>query len=239
MKDAQEYNRRAMESGALTDAHVVQLVRHFQRAHGRLEVDGKAGPLTRAALDRAAAEPVVPVALQVVHGWLHGEGVQCVPADPSWFGEDMPYGPRAIVAHYTATAPGTALTMAKRRIVPRLNDDRAVSWHVTIGADGTIIQMVSFESQAWHCATGIVPFHGGMRPNKCAVGIELEGHGTEFPDPQVQAACRVWRALVDAYDIPRELAMLEHARLDPGRRSDPGPIWMGEHATRVLDHAFQ
>ncbi len=188
---AEDYNRRAMEHGDLTEAHVVQLVRHFQQAHGQLEVDGKAGPLTRAALELEVAEPGGPVALRVVGGWLHGEGVQRLPADPSWFGEDMPYGPRAIVAHYTATAPGTALTMATRRLVPRRNDDRAVSWHVTIGTDGGVIQMVPFESQAWHCATGTVPFHGGMRPNRCAVGIELEGHGTEFPEPQVLAACRV------------------------------------------------
>lgn len=26
--------------------------------------------------------------------------------------------------------------------------------------------------------------------------------------------------------------------LDPGRRIDPGPVWMGRHAERVLEFAF-
>lgn len=79
----------------------------------------------------------------------------------------------------------------------------------------------------------------GRLPNACAIGIELEGYGQVFPEPQVVAACRVWRALVNAYGIPRELAMLEHSRFDPERRADPGPIWMAGHAGRVLVHAFK
>ena len=234
MSDATAYNRRALERGELTDEHLVELVRYFQRMHG-LDADGKAGPLTRGALERSAE----PGALHVVDGWLYGDGVLRLAADPSWFGDDMPAGPLAIVAHYTATLPGTAITMATRRIVRRRANDRAASWHVTIAADGTIIQMISFAAQAWHCARGIVPVNGGTRPNACAIGIELEGHGQIFPERQVEAACRVWRALVNAYDISRALAMLAHSRFDPERRSDPGPVWMNEHAAHVLNYAFR
>jgi hypothetical protein len=234
--NAVEYNRRARERGELTDEQVADFVRYFQRAHGGLDVDGKAGPLTRAALERATE----PATLRVIDGWLQGDGVLRLAADPSWFGDDMPAGPLAIVAHYTATAPGTGITMATRRIVRRGAEDRAASWHVTVAADGLIIQMVPFHAQAWHCARGVVPVPGGMmRPNACAIGIELEGHGQEFPAPQVAAACRVWRALVHAYAIPRTLSMFEHSVFDPERRDDPGPIWMQAHAPLVLDYAFR
>lgn len=234
--NASEYNRQALVRGELTDEHLVTLVRHFQRTHGSLVVDGKAGPNTRAALERSV---IAPDALRVVDGWLHGDGVHRMPADPSWFGEDMPKGPLAIMAHYTATPPGTALTMAARRTVPRKGGDRVASWHVTIATDGATIQMIPFGWQAWHCATGLVPVRGGgMRPNQCAIGIELEGHGKEFPDAQVAAARRVWYAIVHAYGIPQELAMLQHSEFDKERRRDPGEVWMTEHAGSVIAHAY-
>lgn len=218
----------------LTDEHLAELVRYFQRSHGGLDVDGKAGPKTRAAIERS----VEPGALRVVNGWLHGDGVQHRAADPSWFGEDMPRGPLAIMAHYTATPPGTALTMATRRMAPRKRSDRVASWHVTIATDGAVIQMIPFGSQAWHCATGLVPVRGGgMRPNQCAIGIELEGHGKEFPDAQVAAARRVWYAIVHTYSIRQELAMLQHSEYDKGRRQDPGEVWMTKHAGLVLAYA--
>ena len=70
------------------------------------------------------------------------------------------------------------------------------------------------------------------------MGIELVGHGEEFPSAQVAAVARMWRAIVRAYGIPRERAMLQHSELDPGRRVDPGPVWMGRHAERVLELAY-
>lgn len=146
------------------------------------------------------------------------------------------------MAHYTATDPGTADAMAKRRARERTADDRAASWHITICADGRIVQMVPFRRVAWHCARGTLRDVDRSLPrtsiNQAAIGIELEGHGRKFPDAQVQAAMRVWRALVRAYGIPRELAMLEHSRFDPKRRSDPGPVWMARHAGEVLDAAY-
>lgn len=232
-----DYNRRALDRGELTDEHLVELVRAYQRDHG-LDADGMAGPRTRSVLDRALVGHDTGE-LCVVDGWLHGDGVQRVPADPSWYGLSMPLGPRAIVAHYTATTPGAALSMASRRTVPRRRSDRAASWHVTIATTGDVIQMVPLGSQAWHCAAGTVRAGANvhMRPNACAIGIELEGHGDVFPPAQVAAAEQVWRALVRAYGIPRDLAMLEHSALDPERRSDPGPRWMLEHAPGVLDAA--
>lgn len=228
-----DYNRRALDRGELADEHLVELVRAYQRAHG-LDADGMAGPRTRAALDRALVGPVTGE-LRVVNGWLQGAGVEAIPAHRSWYSGPMQRPPQAIVAHYTATAPGTARSLHTRRVAQRARGARNTSWHITIAADGAVYQMVPLVHRARHCGRGQIE---GQSPNACAIGIELEGHGDTFPQPQIGAAARVWRALVSAYDIPRQLAMIEHSSLDPARRSDPGPVWMREHAPGVLEYAL-
>lgn len=226
-----EYNRRALAEGLLTDDHVAQLVRSFQVSRG-LTPDGKAGLLTRSTLDR---ERGVPGDLTVAQHLLSGPGVEQVMAHPSWYSGPMPDGPLAIVAHYTATDPGAARSLHERRTKRRGMLARNTSWHITIAADGAVYQMVPLDRMARHCGRGII---AGQRPNACSIGIELEGHGDVFPEVQVAAACRVWRALVREYKIPRARAMIGHSVLDPAHRSDPGKVWTGVHAARVLDHAF-
>lgn len=223
-----EYNRRALERGELTDEQLVQLVRCFQEDRGLLP-DGKAGPITRRVLEGLVADPG---GLRVVDGWLKGPGVETIAAHPSWFNGPMARGPLAIVAHYTATDPGTARSLHERRMGRRPLLARNTSWHVTIAADGAIYQMVPLTHRARHCGRGEI---GGRAPNEVSLGIELEGHGREFPERQVAVACRVWRAIVRAYAIPVERAMLAHSALDPKNRNDPGPVWMNKHAHRVLD----
>lgn len=173
------------------------------------------------------------------NGWLRGSVVR-MPIDPSWYSPRMTSGrPQAIVAHYTATDPGTGRVMARNRQRRRTKNDRAASWHVTIETDGTVIQMAPLTAACWHAGSPTARRIPGVGfANNTAVGIELVGHGREFPPEQVAAAARVWRAIVTAYDIQRELAMVTHAELDPQRRSDPGPVWMREHAERVLDEAY-
>lgn len=230
----EDFNRRAMDEGLLTPEHIAMLVRSYQAARG-LGVDGKAGVLTRQVLDRDIAGDDRVGDFTVDGHLLDGLGVERILAHGSWYGGPMPRGPLAIVAHYTATDPGTARSLHERRTRRRGLLARTASWHVTIAADGTVYQMVPFDRQAWHCGAGRVE---GLRTNQAAIGLELEGHGDTFPETQIAAACRVWRALVRAYRIPRERAMLEHSALDPKRRSDPGPVWMRQHAPRVLAHAF-
>ncbi|ACY18210.1 N-acetylmuramoyl-L-alanine amidase [Haliangium ochraceum] len=230
---ADDYNQRALAAGRLRTAHLTALTRRFQDQHG-LVADGKCGPLTRAVLEREA------FALEMAGGWLSGPGVVHLRAHASWFGAAMPAGPLAIMAHYTATDPGTARAMAERRVRERTSQNRPASWHITIDHEGTIWQMVAASACAWHCARGKVDGPSGKKLsiNQAVVGIELEGHGEEFTAAQIEAACRVWRALVRTYAIPDHLAMLEHSRYDPGRRVDPGPVWMKQHAQRVLAFAF-
>lgn len=168
-------------------------------------------------------------------GWLVGENVRRMPS-ARHSSLSVP-SPIAVMWHYTATDPGTAGSMAKRLQSFRRGHDRAASWHVCIGADGTLWQSVSFLRGAWHCARGhLLERRWGVtwdytlgdvqhRINACALGIELEGHGKAFPAPQIAAAMRLLGALVDAYPIHPTLAVLAHSHFDPARRSDPGPVW--------------
>lgn len=231
MSTASEFNASQLAIGALTWDHVTELVRYWQAGHHPLEVDGMAGPATIASID-------LPAEMRVgADHWL--VGARHMPIDTSWYGGPI-HGPGGIVAHYTATSSGTSVAMAKNRQRPfDRARDRAASWHLTIDTDGSVIQMVPLDRIAWHAGgASALPVRGLGSANGSCIGIELVGHGDVFPAAQVEAAKRVWRALVRRYQIAREHAMLEHAKIDPTRRGDPGPVWMGQYANAVLAAAF-
>lgn len=247
---ADDFNEAEWESGRLKPAHISELAARFQRAEG-LEPDGKVGPSTRARLEllrgRIPGEPPpIPsyAPLEARDGWLVGERVTVVPSHRSWYYDrlDTPSGiPGAIVAHYTATDPGTAIVMANKRVKPyRRILDRAASWHVSVEADGSIVQMAPFIAGCWHAGGRSAKPIAGLGPaNRTAVGVELVGHGENWPAAQVAAAARVWRALVRAYTIPRARAMVTHQELDPTRKRDPGELWLTHAAPGVLDYAYR
>jgi N-acetyl-anhydromuramyl-L-alanine amidase AmpD len=192
-------------------------------------------------LKRAEPEPELPAPVTVDRfGWLHGDGVTRIPSHSSWFYAKLSTAtgdPVAIVAHATATAPGTAINMARRRVQPRKPDDRAASWHISIEADGSIVQQASCRVGCWHAVGSI---KGAGAANRVSVGIELVGFERgPWPPAQVEAAKRVWMAIVQHYGIKRELAMVPHAVIDPERRSDPGRPWMRDHAEAVLEYAYR
>ena len=175
-------------------------------------------------------------------GWLHGPNIQRIPAHPSWFTARLASGESlGIMAHYTNTGAGTAEVMARRRTRPLRDTDRRASWHLTIAGDGQVVQMVPCLAGAWHCRRGRVTAANGKRYriNRSVLGIELEGFGRAFPPAQVRAAAQVWAALVRHYSIAPDLAMLQHSEFDPKRRKDPGPVWMKQHAPRVLRYAYR
>lgn len=188
---------------------------------------------------RAEEQPELPPLHVNESGWLEGDGVTRIETHPSWFYTRLstPTGnPLAIVAHASATAPGTAINMARRRTVWRTKTDRAASWHISIEADGSVIQMASAEVGCWHA---IGQIKGAGPANRVSVGIELIGYEKgPWPPEQVDGARRVWRALVQSYGIKRRLAMIPHAVIDPKRRSDPGKPWMLGYAESVLDYAY-
>ena len=183
-------------------------------------------------------------------GWLVGDGVTIIKSHRSWQYPGLATKdgePEAIVAHYTATDPGTAVGMAKRRVQPwadfaagyrRSYPGKPVpqnSWHVSAEANGALVQMASFKVGCWHAVGSI---KGVGAANRTSASVELVGHGKVFPDLQVLGAARLWRALVRAYAVPEALAMVPHAVIDPEHRSDPGPVWMRQHAPAVLEYAF-
>lgn len=192
--------------------------------------------------------------LHIEDGWLVGPGVQRVEMHASWRYSWLStplHEPLAIVAHYTATDPGTALGMAKRRQRPwsefaaEFRKDypgKPVpqnSWHLSIEAGGGIVQMAPLTSGCWHVGSPTAKQIPGVGwGNRTAVGIELVGWGKSFPPAQVEAAHHVWRAIVRAYGIKREHAMVTHQSIDPTRREDPGPVWMKQHAPDVLAFAY-
>lgn len=234
-----DYNAAQLAAGRLTPAHVAELARHWQATHG-LAADGMAGPATIASLDAALQPSGDPEALQIVNHWLTGPGVTRIPAHPSWFGGVLAAGkPLGIVAHFTDTGPGTAPVMANNRTRPFQAGDRAASWHLTIDTDGSVVQMIPLDHVAWHAGGSTARQVPGIGwANQHTVGIELVGDGSAFTPDQVTTACALWRAIVRHYGIPREHAMLTHQEIDPTRRDDPGPVWMGQHAPVVINAAY-
>lgn len=235
MTSPSAYNAAQLASGALTPDAITELVHYWQAGHG-LVADGMAGPRTIASLSPPAG------VLTIADGWLVGPRVERIEAHPSWYGGLLTGGaPGGIVAHYTATNPGTALAMARRR-ARRFGsdpDDRLASWHISIDADGSIVQMVQLDHVAWHAGSNTARKVPGLGwANHTCIGIELVGNGREFPPAQVASAREVWRALVRHYGIAREHAMITHQSIDPTRREDPGPVWMGQHAPGVVEFAF-
>lgn len=171
-------------------------------------------------------------------GWLEGAGVVRMPSHPSWYYPKLstPHGdPLAIVAHASATNPGTGVVMARNRMKARVSTDRAASWHASVEAD-SIVQMAPFHVGCWHAIGNI---KGVGAANRTSIGIEMVGwEKGPWPEAQIGQAARLWRALVQSYGIQRQFAMVPHAIIDPDRRSDPGAPFMKTWAPQILDFAF-
>ena len=96
-----------------------------------------------------------------------------------------------------------------------------VSAHFLIRRDGGIIQFVSCAKRAWHA--GVSSWQGRSACNDFSIGIELEGSDFEpFNDPQYAALIRLSRLLRRSYPIR---AIVGHADISPGRKTDPGPCF--------------
>jgi len=249
-KEADDFNATQLVNGVLKIEHITELVMYWQSGHPGLDVDGKAGvkqtipSIVKAIAQRKSPTPV-PAGdeLAVAADWLVGPNLQRIAAHESWYGGVLASGkPLGIVAHYTDTNPGTAIVMAKRRArqFGQDPDDRMASWHITIETDGSIVVMIPLNRVAWHAGSSTaLPVPGIGNANAYTVGIELVSFGKEFPPAQVAAASNVWRALVKHYGIAREHAMITHQSIDPTLRDDPGPIWMNQYATSVLNFCYQ
>ena len=99
---------------------------------------------------------------------LKGEGVACKesPNHGGVFGTDLP---DTIVIHYTAGSSAEssvhALCDPKMKAAP----------HLLIGRDGSITQLVPFDTTAWHA--GRSAYRGRFEFNSYSIGIEIDNAG--------------------------------------------------------------
>lgn len=96
-----------------------------------------------------------------------------------------------------------------------------VSAHFLIRRDGELIQFVSCLQRAWHA--GVSSWHGRDRCNDFSIGIELEGcDDLPFEERQYLRIVSLIESLRTCYPID---AVVGHADISPGRKTDPGPYF--------------
>jgi AmpD protein len=94
-----------------------------------------------------------------------------------------------------------------------------VSAHFLIRRQGEIIQFVPCQKRAWHA--GVSSWQGRSACNDFSLGIELEGSDfVPFEAAQYQSLIRLTRRLRRVYPLR---AIVGHADVAPGRKTDPGP----------------
>ncbi len=96
---------------------------------------------------------------------------------------------------------------------------RRVSAHFFVRRDGAVTQFVSCLRRAWHA--GVSCWRGRQRCNDFSIGIEIEGDDMQdFTTAQYDATDRLLSLLGTHYSIS---AVVAHADIAPGRKTDPGP----------------
>lgn len=107
-----------------------------------------------------------------------------------------------------------------------------VSAHFFIRRDGSLVQFVPTTARAWHA--GVSCWQGRERCNDFSLGIELEGCDTRpFEEVQYRALADLLHLLTENFPIT---AIVGHADVAPGRKTDPGPFfdWSRVRATPAL-----
>lgn len=100
------------------------------------------------------------------------------------------------------------------------NDKRyAGSYHFLIGRDGSGIQLVPSEFQAWHA--GVSSFSGREYCNRFMFGISFIGSYELGPtQAQYEMLAKLCAFLITKYDIQTD-AIAGHEDIAPGRKKDP------------------
>lgn len=162
-------------------------------------------------------------------GWL--SGVQHL-ASPN-FDERPPHTDVCLVVlHSISLPPGTftgnavtefftnRLNSAEHAYFRSISRQR-VSAHFFIRRDGTVIQLVSCSSRAWHA--GVSCWRGRERCNDFSIGIEIEGDDySHYEKLQYRSLVQLLDLLQRHYPIA---AVISHADIAPGRKTDPGPYF--------------
>lgn len=157
--------------------------------------------------------------------WPDGQGDSTL---VTGFSPSPNFGPRpdgvpidVIILHYTG------MPDAQKALRWLSIPDSHVSCHYFIDRDGTIIQLVSEQSRAWHAGRSF--WKGCTDLNSCSIGIEIHNPGHEhgyeaFPDAQIEAVIAL------CSDIKRRHAILPdrtlaHSDIAPDRKQDPGELF--------------
>ncbi len=94
-----------------------------------------------------------------------------------------------------------------------------LSTHFFIRRSGVLLQFVSCLERAWHA--GVSCWRGEQRCNDYSLGIELEGDDySDYAVAQYVTLQRLLAALRLRYPLE---AIVGHADIAPGRKTDPGP----------------
>lgn len=163
------------------------------------------------------------------NGWLSGV---CRIASPNCDSRPPGTAIELLVVHNISLPPGEFGGGAVSQLFTNtLNTDAhpyykqleglKVSAHFLIRRDGAIIQFVPCGKRAWHA--GGSSWRGRSACNDFSIGIELEGSdNVPFNDQQYAALARLTRLLRRSYPIR---AIVGHADIAPGRKTDPGPCF--------------
>jgi len=109
----------------------------------------------------------------------------------------------------------------------------AVSAHLLLARDGACTQFVPFGLRAGHA--GASEFEGRTGCNDFSIGIELEGTDDDpYTDAQYRRLERIARALMREYPAITIGRIVGHARIAPGRKTDPGPSFDWERLRAAL-----
>jgi N-acetyl-anhydromuramyl-L-alanine amidase AmpD len=97
--------------------------------------------------------------------------------------------------------------------------EREVSAHYVVGKDGSIVQCVNDEDEAWHAGS----------VNGRSIGIEHEGfafRASTWNDANMRASARLTRWLCDKHGIPIDRAhIVGHVEVPHSGHDDPGPYF--------------
>lgn len=160
-------------------------------------------------------------------GWV--DGARCV-VSPNQ--DERPQGAAVclVVIHSISLPPGRFGGDAIERLFTNRLDPAVhpyfrevhrlrVSAHFLIRRDGELVQFVAATRRAWHA--GVSCWRGRERCNDFAIGIEVEGSDDDdFTGDQYVRLAALLGVLRRRFAVE---AVVGHADIAAGRKSDPGP----------------
>lgn len=119
--------------------------------------------------------------------------------------------PEIIVIHYTGdnSLSGAVSWLCSTK--------SKVSAHLVVGKDGTVFQLLPFNTLGWHA--GVSSYDGRNSVNSFSVGIENVGTGDNWPDAQILVNKQLVEIIKKNYSI---IGVVGHEDVAPGRKYDPG-----------------